>query len=131
MSTIEPPETYFRADTVGSSVQVPVETADAILAQAGIPPEEVALVWMDIEGHEPKALEGMAGLLKAAPPLYFEYAPVRYSDEEIAWIEHEVLSQYAVTRLFSDDWRDVPDEGIAALAGTSAHMNLFAYGRAG
>jgi hypothetical protein len=64
---------------------------------------------MDVEGHEPKALAGMAAILGAAPPLFFEYSPGRMTAAEMDWIETEVLGRYG--RLF--EHRD--GGGLAAI----------------
>jgi len=124
MSSIEPVEGVFHADATGASEEIPVKKADDILTELGIPHEDVSLIWMDVEGHEPKALAGMKGILSNTPPLYFEFTPSRYSESEILWIEEEILGQYNSTRVYSSEWRDLPKEGIRQLD-MNSHMNLF------
>lgn len=124
MSSIEPVEGVFHTDATGSSEEIPVRKADDILAELGISPEDIALIWMDVEGHEPKALAGMEKILSTTPPLYFEFTPARYSENEVLWIEKEILGQYNSTRVYSNEWRDLPEEGVRKLD-MDSHMNLF------
>jgi hypothetical protein len=42
---------------------------------------DVGLVWVDVEGHEPQVLDGLAGLIARSVPLTFEFTPSRYSAE--------------------------------------------------
>lgn len=63
-------------------VTVPTQPLDDILADAGHRPEDVGFLKIDTEGHEPRVLEGAAGLLAAGPPAMLEYAPFRYVDSE-------------------------------------------------
>ena len=69
MSTLEPTEDFFARGTVSGEQTVSLRTADDILKDAGIRPEDVTLVWMDIEGHEPKAFVGMSARYTTHPDL--------------------------------------------------------------
>lgn len=56
------------------AVSVPVQTTDALLAEAGV--ANVDIIKMDIEGAEPLALKGMTRTLEAEKLiLFFEFSP--------------------------------------------------------
>jgi FkbM family methyltransferase len=75
------------------AITVPVKPVTAILAEAAIAPEEIGLVWMDIEGYEPVAARSMQPLLERRVPFYMEFSPVFYGpDGSKAFIDH--LAQF-------------------------------------
>ncbi len=56
---------------------VGVVTVDSLLPLLDQKPEEIGLVWMDVEGHELAALRGMKALIEIhSPPIFFEYSPL-------------------------------------------------------
>jgi FkbM family methyltransferase len=59
-------------------ISVPVRTVGEILAEAGVPAEDVSLIFMDIEGYEPVAARSMIPLLERQTPFYLEFSPVFY-----------------------------------------------------
>jgi FkbM family methyltransferase len=59
-------------------IQVPVKPVTAMLAEAGVKPDDIGLVWMDIEGYEPVAARSMLPLLERRVPFYMEFSPVFY-----------------------------------------------------
>ena len=63
------------------SLAVPVVRVEDELRTLGLSPDEVGLVWVDVEGHEPQVLDGLAGLMAHAVPLGFELTPSRYGRE--------------------------------------------------
>ena len=60
------------AMTPGSTETVPVQPLDQIIAQAGIGPEDVGFVKIDVEGHEVDVLRGMSEVMAGAPPILVE-----------------------------------------------------------
>jgi FkbM family methyltransferase len=58
----------------GSSVVVPACTFDEEVATGNIPLEDLALVWLDVQGHELEVLKGARSLLAAGVPLVIEFA---------------------------------------------------------
>lgn len=121
MSTLEPPLPGVVAPEQLGEVAIEVLTGDEMLEKQGVAPTDVALIWMDVEGHEPKALRGMAETLAALPPLFFEFTPSRMTPEEMDWIETEVLDKYSKLYCFTDklteldaagrrDIRTIPDK---------------------
>ena len=59
-------------------IKVPVKPVTAMLTEAGVAPEDIGLIWMDIEGYEPVAARSMQPLLKRRVPFYMEFSPVFY-----------------------------------------------------
>lgn len=75
------------------AITVPVKPVTDILAEAAIAPEEIGLVWMDIEGYEPVAARSMQPLLERRVPFYMEFSPVFYGpDGSKAFVDH--LAQF-------------------------------------
>ena len=59
-----------------SVFSVPCLTVDEILNQKSINPEDIGLIWIDVEDHEYQVFQGMAELFsKAKPPVFFELSP--------------------------------------------------------
>ena len=56
-----------------TTIPVAVRRVDGLLAEHGIDPARVALVWMDIEGYEPAASRSMENLLARQVPLMTEF----------------------------------------------------------
>lgn len=57
------------------SLRVPAITLDELVANAGVAPADVGLVWMDVGGHEEEVLRGGASLLAARVPVVAEIRP--------------------------------------------------------
>ncbi|WP_275784467.1 FkbM family methyltransferase [Pararhizobium gei] len=60
---------------------VPVRPVTDILDEAGVRPDDIGLIWMDIEGYEPVAIRSMTPLLQRRTPFYMEFSPVFYGPE--------------------------------------------------
>lgn len=75
---------FVHASPAGSGVVVPVRPVDAILRTAGVEPDAVSLVWMDIEGFEPQAFRSMGALLSRQVPIYLEFSPEFYGRDGTA-----------------------------------------------
>jgi FkbM family methyltransferase len=61
-------------------LDVPVVRVEDELAALGVAADKVGLIWVDVEGYEPQALEGLGGLMARATPIAFEFTPSRYTD---------------------------------------------------
>ncbi|CAN7494433.1 FkbM family methyltransferase [Rhizobium sp. LjRoot98] len=59
-------------------IKVPVKPVTAMLTEAGVAPDDIGLIWMDIEGYEPVASRSMQPLLARRVPFYMEFSPVFY-----------------------------------------------------
>lgn len=55
--------------------EVPVTTLDALAESGVIDPHEIALLWIDVEGHEAAVLRGASTILTNAPPVVLEVNP--------------------------------------------------------
>ncbi|MDQ8043771.1 MAG: FkbM family methyltransferase [Patulibacter sp.] len=58
-----------------TTITVPATTLDNALSAAGVAPESVGLVWVDVQGHENQVLDGAASLLAAGAPWCVEFWP--------------------------------------------------------
>jgi FkbM family methyltransferase len=63
------------------SLAVPIVRVEDELEALGVSPSEVGLIWIDVEGHEPQVLDGLARLIARSVPLTFEFTPSRYSTQ--------------------------------------------------
>jgi FkbM family methyltransferase len=52
--------------------QVVATTVDEILRHLGIPPSDIAMAWIDVEGHELEVLRGMQGVRDCGVPIVSE-----------------------------------------------------------
>jgi FkbM family methyltransferase len=64
-----------RAGRAEEVVDVAVVTLDGALARAGVEPDAVGLLWLDVQGHEAHALSGAPGLLERRPPAVVALRP--------------------------------------------------------
>lgn len=56
-------------------IRVPVDTLDHALVGAGVSPGDAKVIWMDIQGHEAKCLEGAPKTLSAKMPVVLNFWP--------------------------------------------------------
>ncbi|HWT92279.1 MAG TPA: FkbM family methyltransferase [Solirubrobacteraceae bacterium] len=56
-------------------IEVPAVTLDADLERLAIAPADVALLWLDVQGHEPSVLRGARSVLEAGVPIVTEFHP--------------------------------------------------------
>ncbi|TXR49022.1 FkbM family methyltransferase [Phyllobacterium endophyticum] len=61
-----------------SKVRTPINTIDTILQDAGVPPDRIGLVWIDIEGYEAIACLSMRRLMARSVPIYAVLSPDLY-----------------------------------------------------
>jgi FkbM family methyltransferase len=84
-------------------IHVPVRTLDGALAEAGIRPDQVTLLWVDVQGHEGHLFRGARTLLAAGVPVATEFWPygIRRSGmtpEEYIAIVTPWFTHYSVIR---------------------------------
>lgn len=70
------------AEKSSGAVEVKIERVDTIMDQCDVSPHDVSLIWMDIEGFEPAAIQSMETLLAQGTPLYLEFSPEFYGPEQ-------------------------------------------------
>jgi len=66
---------FGAARAVGARVRVPAIPLDELVAEQGIAPAEVALVWSDTQGHEQQVIASGKALWAAGAPLFVELWP--------------------------------------------------------
>ncbi|EJN06220.1 FkbM family methyltransferase [Phyllobacterium sp. YR531] len=70
-------------------ITVPVRPVEEILYDTNVSLQQIGLIWMDIEGYEPVACKSMRTLLTSNVPVYMEFSPVYYGeDQSIAFIQY-------------------------------------------
>lgn len=81
------------------TVTVNAMTLDDALGRAQVAPEDVGLVWIDVQGHEPQVLAGAANVLASGAPVLLEYWP--YGLQRAGGLEamHEQIRAH-----FSEAW---------------------------
>jgi len=84
-------------------IVVPVKPVSSILAEAGTDPDDIGLVWMDIEGYEPLACRSMQILLARKVPLYMEFSPAFYGPDQSAAFVQYLSRFYEDCLLFRED----------------------------
>lgn len=72
---------FMHHSGTGDSLPVPVKPVDTILRESGMDQADISLVWMDIEGFEPQAMQSMQELLIRQVPIYLEFSPGFYGLE--------------------------------------------------
>jgi len=59
-------------------LDVPIVRVEDELNALGVAPDRIGLIWVDGEGYEAHALDGLAGLIACSVPIVFEFTPSRY-----------------------------------------------------
>ena len=93
----------FRQSAADSKIVVLVQPVSKILADAGTSLDDIGLVWMDIEGYEPRACRSMEALLSRKVPLYMEFSPVFYGQEQTAAFVQYLAGFYEEGMIFRED----------------------------
>ncbi|OLP62406.1 methyltransferase [Xaviernesmea oryzae] len=88
-------------------IAVPVKPVSDILAQAGLTPDDIGLVWMDIEGYEPAAIASMDVLMARRTLIYMEFSPVFYGEAGARALRDTLAHHYARALVFYEDGREV------------------------
>jgi FkbM family methyltransferase len=88
------------------TIQVDVKPVDAILREVGSQPDDVGLVWVDVESFEPEAIAGMASVLPFHPPLCVEFNVGDYGSKGTADFLRNLAQFYEKVALL-DSRRDL------------------------
>lgn len=75
-------------------IEVEVTTLDHIVAERNIAPSDISLIWMDIEGFEPQAWEGMSTLVEARVPICMEFSPLFYGKAQTEAFVASIFKAY-------------------------------------
>ncbi|MHC1551671.1 FkbM family methyltransferase [Phyllobacterium sp. K27] len=109
-------------------ITVAVKPVDKILSEANISPQEIGLIWMDIEGYEPVACNSMQTLLTRKVPLYMEFSPIFYGREQsIAFIQY-LARFYEDCLIFRED--HVEAIKVSTLPFTEPQFDILLFGSA-
>jgi FkbM family methyltransferase len=86
-----------------ASLSVPVVRVDDELQTLGVAPDQVGLIWVDVEGYEPQVLDGLGALMARSVPIAFEFTPSRYSratrEELVALLARHYTTVHSLGRL--------------------------------
>jgi len=97
-------------------LDVPVVRVEDALRELGVAAADVGLVWMDVEGYEPQALEGLGELLQRAVPIVFEFFPRRYDAATKRQLVQRLATHYTrMYRLADPADRALPIEALATI----------------
>jgi FkbM family methyltransferase len=105
-------------------VEVPVTRLATVLAAHRVAPDEIGLIWIDVEGSELAVLRGLGDCLGRVP-LVLEYAPDR-PDPDAARALRELLQRHYTT-LHRVGPQTAQPEPIGALAGIAGIADILVY----
>ena len=92
-----------RQNTSDSKIVVPVRPVGSILNEAATNPDDVGLIWMDIEGYEPFACHSMQALFARKIPLYMEFSPTFYGPDQSTAFVQFLAGFYEDCLIFRED----------------------------
>lgn len=114
-----------------STIDVPARRLDAMVADGTIAMEDVAMLWIDVQGHEAHVLDGARETLALGIPTTVEYWP--YGLERAGGLErfHALVAECFATVVdmgppFLDQApRELPASAVASLAPRYRGINGF------
>ncbi len=78
----------------GDLVRVPARTFDDEVAAGRIVPDELGLMWLDVQGHELEVLLGASSLISSRVPVVLEYATSMMSNETRAGLDTFIATRF-------------------------------------
>jgi FkbM family methyltransferase len=84
--------------TPGAAVAVATRTVDEVLASLNLTPADVGLIWIDVEGHEIAAMQGMRGLRAAQVPIVSEISMTQHGPGDVATLRAMLAEDYTSVR---------------------------------
>jgi FkbM family methyltransferase len=105
-------------------LDVPVVRVEDELATLGVAADKVGLLWVDVEGYEPQALEGLTGLMARATPIAFEFTPSRYTDATRQQLVERLVRHYTTVHSLGRGDATAP---IAALKSRTQTDDVLVY----
>jgi FkbM family methyltransferase len=107
-------------------VEVPVVRPDEVLRDLGVAPADIALVWMDTEGYEPRVLAGLGEIVTSGVPIAFEFFPARYGASAKRDVVQLLAAHYTrMHRLAEPD--GVASAPVEALADIDGREDVLVY----
>ena len=109
-------------------IDVPVVRLEDELRELGLRAGDIGLIWMDVEGYEPQALEGLGAILTGAVPIVFEFSPHRYDAATKARLVERLAAHYRHLHRLSDlAAQPAAAAPIGALAAIEAADDVLVY----
>jgi FkbM family methyltransferase len=105
-------------------VDVPMVRLDEVLRGESISPEQIGVIWIDVEGFEPQVVQGLGSFLGRSP-LAIEYAPQRYAPDDGAELRRLLEQHYTTLHRLGPETR--PPEPIAALASITSITDILVF----
>lgn len=93
-----PSSQYNQLDEIARSViKVPVQTLDQTIQSLDIKPEQIELLWMDVQGHEGHIFQGAESLIATGVPVVFELWPygLRSAGLKLDWFIEFVSTHFS------------------------------------
>ena len=84
-------------------LEIEVTPVDDMLAELAIPPEQVGLLWIDVEGYEPQVIEGARRLISAAVPLVLEFNAKVYGVQESEKLLRSLADRYSFAGVMDEN----------------------------
>jgi FkbM family methyltransferase len=91
--------------SAGAAIDVPCDTVQGLLAEAGVSVAEVGLVWLDVEGHELEVLKGMGPLLEREVPVVLEFSLVLHGASGVKELKALLAPHYHSAVILRDKRR--------------------------
>jgi FkbM family methyltransferase len=117
------------ANDAAAGPVVPLVTVDVELAARQVDPDDVGLLWIDVQGHEAHVLAGARSLLDASCPVVFALRPRKL--EKHGGLEpliDLVASRYdRVVDLRADDPAPVPAPELPELIAATSNSDILAF----
>jgi FkbM family methyltransferase len=85
-----------------SKTRTPINTVETILQDAGVPLEQIGLVWIDIEGYEAIACLSMSKLMERNIPIYAVLSPELYHRDHGSSLVRYLATYYRRCVLLTD-----------------------------
>ena len=83
-------------ESARSVIKVPVQTLDQTIQSLDIKPEQIGLLWMDVQGHEGHIFQGAGSLIASDVPVVFELWPygLRSAGLQLDWFIEFVSTHF-------------------------------------
>jgi FkbM family methyltransferase len=115
------------------TVAVPARRLDTLLREAGVSPTACSLVWIDIQGYEPRALAGADELISCGVPIICEYWPDGLEALGLRHQFHDLVAERFDSLIDLDAAMPAGGLGLEAahdrLRGTGRYTNLLLLSR--
>ena len=105
-----------RAEMAGYTLKVPADSVDSILQANDVPASRVGLIWIDVEGHELTAIEGMQALISERVPIVVEFNGPRQDAAGANHLKTLLLPNYETVVDLRAHTRGQPGQASTALA---------------